>query len=249
MKQLLIFCFCLSAFFAQAQFSTITAGRPAFAVLGQSNARGFGESVYGAKALATLLKTYLGVDTVLSASFGSNGTYLANTVGNDWNAASVGEFTDSILFKINGYPHPSVAYNITTGQTPGLGNHRRNGVAAKVRWVLWIQGENDSTQPTTANAYEANLTAWVAKVRRQFNDPTLKFIFVQLGAPYTTGAYKSTINTAMANVASADANADVIDTSDMLSSDYIEATPVHYNTTGLGKLATKISTKIQANGW
>lgn len=78
------------------------------------------------------------------------------------------------------------------------------GDTLNVRAMVWIQGESDANVEAHANAYEANLTAWIAWVRALVGKPQLKVWLVgltpTLGAPYV-----GTVNAAMVAVAAADA--------------------------------------------
>jgi hypothetical protein len=90
--------------------------------------------------------------------------------------------------------------------------------------VIWVQGETDAKsgggtpppQPATANDYQANLTAFISRVRADLASPALPFLIVRLGqlgnpssgsaVETTTGqfyAYRDTIRAAQTAVADA----------------------------------------------
>ena len=50
------------------------------------------------------------------------------------------------------------------------------GYTYTIRGVIWFQGEADAANSTNANAYEANLTAFIAQLRSDVGDPNLPFV-------------------------------------------------------------------------
>jgi len=74
--------------------------------------------------------------------------------------------------------------------------------------VVWIQGENDSRFLGKANAYEANLAAFAARLRLDFSNATMPIVVTQLHAALDIvyGPYRDTIRAAEQAVAAADAN-------------------------------------------
>jgi len=57
---------------------------------------------------------------------------------------------------------------------------RFHAVGARVRGVLWYQGESDAN-PSDAPLFAERFTRFIASVRADFNDPDLPFYYVQLG--------------------------------------------------------------------
>jgi hypothetical protein len=64
--------------------------------------------------------------------------------------------------------------------------------------MFWVQGEGDRTLAAHYNAYETNLTNFIADVRLTYG-ASLPFVFVGL-SDYYTGTGSDTIRTAQANV-------------------------------------------------
>ena len=227
-------------------------------VLGQSNADYFanyegplGDSISGGSKLSYLLKTLWSRDTVPYMVFGRGATFLYNVHPTiNWNISQDRGYFDSIPLLLNGIlTYPTLSYS--TGTNFAIGYYRHfNNIALNIRAVIWLQGENDSQNLTYSNAYQANLTAFIASLRSQLQKPTLPFIMVKLGDAYT-GTYKTTINTAYDNIALADPNTGTINTSDFTGGTYyIPPSPyVHYNTKGSNLLATRIITLITSKGW
>jgi hypothetical protein len=78
---------------------------------------------------------------------------------------------------------------------------------------IWIQGENDATNSTDADAYQTNLTNLVAAVRAHYGNPSLAFICALLhvggAAPFT-----NTVRAAEQAVAAVTPNFYLIDIDD-----------------------------------
>ena len=73
--------------------------------------------------------------------------------------------------------------------------------------MIWMQGESDARNTIFANAYEANLTAFIADVRTRYG-ADLPFVIGQLSSSQTDleATNLATVRTAQANVAVGDAN-------------------------------------------
>jgi hypothetical protein len=84
--------------------------------------------------------------------------------------------------------------------------------------LSWMQGEDDSNNLTYANAYEANLTTFLASVRTLMGAST-KVIIGRVAASQT---YSATVRAAQLAVSNADGNAPII------STDAIPISGVHY---------------------
>lgn len=99
--------------------------------------------------------------------------------------------------------------------------------------AVWIQGEADAAVLAEANAYEANLTAFIARIRSDFNNATMPFAVARLNDEANM-TYKTTVQAAEDAVAAADANVVTITPTPGLSGD-----SVHYDDNGyadLGKI-------------
>lgn len=70
--------------------------------------------------------------------------------------------------------------------------------------IIWIQGEQDATSATYANAYQANLINFIGNLRTAINRPNAKFIIVRQGNMQTSvygTAPGNTVRAAQQNVA------------------------------------------------
>lgn len=101
------------------------------------------------------------------------------------------------------------------------------GMTSVVDGMFWMQGESDATVLEWANAYQANLTAFIADCRAAFNAPQMPFVLGRINqvAGWT---YGPTVRAAEVAVADADPLADWVNT---------DALPlfvdlVHYTGTG-----------------
>jgi len=79
----------------------------------------------------------------------------------------------------------------------------QTATSSRIAAVIWNQGETDAGTLAYANAYEANLTAFIAAVRVEF--PAVPFVIGRLNTAYAIGAHTSTVRTAQAAVDTADA--------------------------------------------
>ena len=81
--------------------------------------------------------------------------------------------------------------------------------------LLWFQGENDCFDAPNAEAYEANLTRFLADVRAEVGDPDLPVVIVEVGAWAQSLEFGGQVTAAQRAVAAADANAILVPTSDL----------------------------------
>ncbi len=95
----------------------------------------------------------------------------------------------------------------------------------KVAGFFWLQGESDAIKGTFAQAYEANLTDLVAKVRKDFDAPKLPFVIAKIHPGHSERNYGvvwggtkkgiDTVRAAQKKVAETVGNAAVVETSDL----------------------------------
>jgi len=96
--------------------------------------------------------------------------------------------------------------------------------------MIWMQGEDDSTVPAHAQAYQENLKNFIAKVRADFHAPDMKFVLgriTTMSKLWSTPEIIQKVRTAQENVSKIDANASWIDTDDLQWGYY-----GHYGTKG-----------------
>lgn len=93
--------------------------------------------------------------------------------------------------------------------------------------LVFMQGESDADSEATADAYEANLTAFIAAVRAELNEPALPVV---IGQVYTgEGAFKperiGKIHAAQARVAAAVPRVRLVPTDDLKLKDHVHYDP------------------------
>ena len=121
------------------------------------------------------------------------------------------------------------------------------GDVLRVQGVLWMQGESDSGSPSVANAYEANLTEFIAELRTSlagiatasggrlipaatWNET--RFFVGKIGAG---GGHVNTVRAAMDAVAAADSNVWTVEAQNgmtFMTNDDWSAEDIHYDTAG-----------------
>jgi hypothetical protein len=102
---------------------------------------------------------------------------------------------------------------LTTDVQEATANLEAAGHSVKVAGMMWAQGAADARLQTKANAYEDNLTAFIAQVRSDFAAPDMPFIIARThDEPFDDFPYMATVRAAQVNVAETDENADWIDT-------------------------------------
>lgn len=95
------------------------------------------------------------------------------------------------------------------------------------RRVIWVQGEQDATNAPDANAYQANLTAFISAVRSRWGVTGAIAVSRILGG----GTYLTTVQAAQEAVAYADGTVRLINTSAYTSGDAL-----HYDVAGVTQL-------------
>jgi hypothetical protein len=85
------------------------------------------------------------------------------------------------------------------------------GLSSVVDGMFWMQGESDATNLDWANAYEANLTAFIAECRTAFNAPLMPFVLGRINL-LPGLAYVETVRAAEVAVADADPLTEWVDT-------------------------------------
>ena len=117
-------------------------------------------------------------------------------------------------------------YNLFTNTVSlALANLDNAGLDYEIAGMLWLQGESDAIQARADDAYEANLTAFIAKMRENYGDD-LPFIIGRINPQW--GGADSGTRAAQQSVAEATDGVYWFDT------DTVSRTPgnVHYDTQG-----------------
>lgn len=259
MKKILVFVLFLFVSICSVAQINVTV-KKGFWSMGQSNCLSFNN--FSANSFSDSLEVIWGQDTVPSVTWFRGGTSLyPNASALDWNVNSVGELFDSILYRSNGYII-SDGSRVTSGLFRGFGHYRMMSIhrwTVSPEFIIWIQGENDTYHDYEAAAYEDNLRDFISGVRALIGRHNMKFILVELGAPYTSpppsSADPETINAAFATIAAEDPeNIVVLDMSDMIPEYYEEygipgARYVHWNSIGGVFVAGKLAALIRNLNW
>jgi hypothetical protein len=118
---------------------------------------------------------------IAMAKFAKGGTNLAD----DWDPLGLSNYMyDGWISTLNDFKT-----KLTNG-----------GYTYNIRGVIWFQGEADAANSTNANAYEANLTAFIAQLRSDVGSPNLPFVISKI--KYTTDpGFEAVVRTAQQNVA------------------------------------------------
>jgi len=115
------------------------------------------------------------------------------------------------------------------------------GTAALVSGMLWMQGERDSVFEFMAEAYEANLRAFIRQVRADLAAPAMPFLvalicprIIELPDLGYRHACRDTVRRAQAAVAESGTAVSLIPTDDLPQGDNL-----HFTTAGLLKLGRR----------
>lgn len=124
-----------------------------------------------------------------------------------------------------------------------LANLEADGIDFKVCGMLWMQGETDADDRQGA-AYEANLLAFIAHMREQFEVPAMPFIIARILPFYGAETGDNTlVRTAQEDVADSDKAAAWFDTDD-----YELLNAGHYGTEGLLRMGQDFFQSLQSLG-
>lgn len=124
-----------------------------------------------------------------------------------------------------------------------LENLKKAGKKPTIVGMIWMQGEDDSTHPDYAPAYEKNLKNLIAKVRSDFHAPEMKFVagrITTMGKLWSTPERMELVRKAQENIAKHSANASWIDTDDLKWGYY-----GHYGTQGQIDLGNRFANEFK----
>jgi hypothetical protein len=109
--------------------------------------------------------------------------------------------------------------------------------------MIWMQGENDSTVPDHAKAYQQNLKTLIARVRSDFDAPQMKFVLGRISTMsklWATPENLELVRKVQQDVAKIDGNASWIDTDDLQWGYY-----GHYGTKGQIDLGIRFANQFK----
>jgi len=120
---------------------------------------------------------------------------------------------------------------------------RAEGEESTVAGLAWMQGERDSVSQSMATAYEANLSAFIARVRQDLESPTLPFLIAEIcpriihvDTDRYQHPHRETVRQAQKEVADRDPRAPLIRTDDLPQSDNL-----HFDTAGQIRLGRRFA--------
>ncbi len=184
-------------------------------LLGSSYGPGFGPELSAAAALASPDEP---IAIVKDAHDGTN-------LYHDWNPAR----PDGLYAGLIARTHEALRrLAATTGEHPHI-------VA-----FVWMQGEGDSYTRAHADAYQTNLTSFLADVRRDLDAPHLRVVLGRIA--YIAGPYARTIRDAQTAVAGHDKNTTIVETNDL---EHDPASLVHLDTSGEIELGRRFARALQ----
>lgn len=138
----------------------------------------------------------------------------------------------------------------------GLKGLRDKGLHPVIRGMLWQQGEGDADAGgTIAQQYGQNLSAFIKRVRQQWNSPTMLFIYGYVYPPPNVGVGRDAVRLAERNLDQdsgstlAVARAFVVETDDLSQRANDPGTPlpndhVHFGSAGQLELGKRMATKV-----
>lgn len=112
----------------------------------------------------------------------------------------------------------------------------------QVRGVLWYQGESDA-QPLAHQAFPEKFRALIAAIRRDFGDPDLPFLYVQIGRFVRHGMVPAPWNSVQA--AQLEADAAIPRTAMVASVDLPLDDLIHIGTDGLKTLGQRLAKRAE----
>jgi hypothetical protein len=140
-------------------------------------------------------------------------------------------------------PTSGSVYNLFKSRvTAALNNLVALGKNPIVEGMAWMQGEDDSTNPTYAAAYATNLKNFITTVRNTFNAPNMKFVAGRI--TYMTELWASRpqidlVRNAQMNIGTQVSNASCINTDDLQWAYY-----GHYGTQGQINLGIRFANEF-----
>jgi hypothetical protein len=105
------------------------------------------------------------------------------------------------------------------------------GIDYEIAGMCWMQGESDACAPNIAADYEANLTAFINDVRKEFNVPDMPFVIAMIDDS-STWPHNAVVRQGQLNVAEKVPHVGIFDTKDL------ETDGSHYKTQGILDMGT-----------
>ena len=131
----------------------------------------------------------------------------------------------------------SLYHAMVTWASNALAAARQFEPDAESAGFFWMQGETDCISAPTANAYQTNFTKFIQKIRADFANTNLPFVFGRISDSAVMN-YRAIVRAAQAAVDAADTNATMVSTDDLP----LNATDnIHYTDAGLMTLGQRFA--------
>jgi hypothetical protein len=131
----------------------------------------------------------------------------------------------------------SLYHAMVTWASNALAAARQFEPDAESAGFFWMQGETDCISAPTANAYQTNFTKFIQKIRADFANTNLPFVFGRISDSAVMN-YRAIVRAAQAAVDAADTNATMVNTDDLP----LNATDnIHYTDAGLMTLGQRFA--------
>ncbi len=132
-----------------------------------------------------------------------------------------------------------------------IANLRAAGKSPVIAGMIWMQGESDAMKHDWAEAYQANLTTLIVKVRSDFSTPNMPFVIGRINNSqhWGTPADNTLVRNAQMKVASQVSNTSWINTDDISvwnGKEQGHSDPDHYSSQGQIVLGTRFANQLRA---
>ena len=115
-----------------------------------------------------------------------------------------------------------------------------NEISWRIAGMAWMQGESDATLQAWAEAYEANLTAFIRRVREDVGRPKMPFAMGRIDCSVHC-TYRDTVRAAQDAVASTLDRVSVVETEDLPQ--ILDS--LHYDGSGMRTLGERLAASLQ----
>ena len=117
------------------------------------------------------------------------------------------------------------------------------GVSYQIEGLAWMQGESDATYEPWADAYEANLTHLIARIREDVVEPKLPIVMGRIDCSVHC-PYRDTVRTAQDAVAASDVAVGIVETADLPQ----VADALHFDGSGMRTLGERFADQLSGRG-
>lgn len=118
-----------------------------------------------------------------------------------------------------------------------------SGTPYWIAGLAWMQGESDATYEPWADAYEENLTHFIARVREDVVEPKLPVVMGRIDCSVHC-PYRDTVRAAQDAVAAADLAVGIVETADLPQ----VADALHFDGSGMRTLGERFADQLSGRG-